>query len=68
MNNLHNMEKLPYELKNIIFEYDGRIKYKYKIKNSIDYHKYVNIIHKHDQRYNAIQPIIDTENTDYERY
>jgi hypothetical protein len=59
INNLHNMTKLPYELKNIIFEYDGRIKYKYKIKNSIDYHKYVNVIHKHDQRYNVIQPIIE---------
>ena len=32
-------KKLPYELKNIIFEYDGRIKYKYKQKNHIDYHK-----------------------------
>ena len=59
INNLHIMTKLPYELKNIIFEYDGRIKYKYKIKNSIDYHKYVNVIHKHDQRYNVIQPIIE---------
>jgi len=30
MNNTENLfEKLPYELKNIIFEYDGRIKYKY---------------------------------------
>ncbi len=51
-------KKLPYELVNIILEYDGRIKYKYKIKNSIDYHKYVNVIHKHDERYNIITPII----------
>ena len=51
-------KKLPYELKNIIFEYDGRIKYKYKNKNSIDYHKFVNVIHKHDERYNIITPII----------
>ena len=52
-------KKLPYELKNIIFEYDGRIKYKYKHKNHIDYHKYVNVIHKHDIRYNIITPVID---------
>ena len=51
--------KLPYELKNIIFEYDGRIKYKYKHKNHIDYHKFVNVIHKHDTRYNIITPVID---------
>jgi len=56
--NENNTKKLPYELVNIILEYDGRIKYKYKIKNSIDYHKFVNVIHKHDQRYNVITPII----------
>ena len=50
--------KLPYELVNIILEYDGRIKYKYKQPNSIDYHKYVNIIHKNDERFNIITPII----------
>ena len=59
--------KLPFELLNIILEYDGRIKYKYKIKNSIDYHKYVNIIHKHDQRYKHSSPIIDKKVTYYER-
>jgi len=58
MNNLHTMRKLPYELKNIIFEYDGRIEYRYKKKNAIDYHKFVNIIHKYDERYNVITPII----------
>ena len=51
-------KKLPYELVNIILDYDGQIKYKYKTKNSIDYHKYVNVIHKHDERYNVITPII----------
>ena len=51
-------KKLPYELVNIILEYDGRIKYKYKNKNSIDYHKFVNVIHKYDERYNIITPII----------
>jgi hypothetical protein len=55
-------KKLPYELVNIILEYDGRIKYKYKTKNSIDYHKYVNVIHKHDNRYSIITPIIDKKN------
>jgi len=57
-NYLYNTKKLPYELVNIILEYDGRIKYKYKPKNAIDYHKYVNIIHKHDPRYNVIKSII----------
>jgi len=57
--NENNTKKLPYEIVNIILEYDGRIKYKYKDKNAVDYHKYVNIIHKHDQRYNIITPIID---------
>lgn len=56
-------KKLPYELKNYILSYDGRIKYKYKIKNSIDYHKFVNIIHKHDERYNTITPIIGKKQT-----
>ena len=51
--------KLPFELLNIILDYDGRIKYKYKTKNSIDYHKYINIIHKHDKRYSIVSPIID---------
>ena len=50
---------LPYELKNIIFEYDGRIKYKYKNKNHIDYHQFVNVIHKYDERYNIITPVIN---------
>ena len=60
MNNRDNLfTKLPYELVNIILEYDGRIKYKYKQKHAIDYHKYVNVIHKYDQRYNVINPVID---------
>ena len=59
INNLHNMTKLPYELKNIIFEYDGRIKYKNKNKNHIDYHKFVTVIHKYDNRYSIITPVID---------
>ena len=60
MNNIHNVfKKLPRELVNIILEYDGRIKYKYKLKNAIDYHKFVNVIHKHDYRYNVIKPVID---------
>jgi hypothetical protein len=51
-------KKLPYEIVNIILEYDGRIKYKYKDKNAVDYHTFVNVIHKHDTRYNIIKPII----------
>ena len=59
-NNTKNLfKKLPYELVNLILDYDGRIKYKYKQKNHIDYHKYVNVIHKYDERYNIITPIID---------
>jgi hypothetical protein len=62
-NTINNIDKLckqlPYELVNIILEYDGRIKYKYKTNNSIDYHKFVNVIHKHDERYRIITPIID---------
>ena len=59
-NNIDKLcKKLPYELVNIVLEYDGRIKYKYKPHNAIDYHTYVNVIHKHDTRYNVITPIID---------
>ena len=55
----YNSIKLPYELVNIILDYDGRIKYKYKPKNAIDYHKYVNVIHKHDERYSLVSPVLD---------
>jgi hypothetical protein len=41
---------IPKELLHIILEYDGRIKY----KNG----KYTNIIHKRDERYHVIIPII----------
>ena len=41
---------IPKDILNVILEYDGRIKY----KNG----KYVNIIHKNDERYNIITPII----------
>lgn len=42
---------LPTDIINIILDYDGRIKYKRD--------KYVNIIHKHDARYNMIIPLIN---------
>ena len=41
---------IPKDIINIILEYDGRMKY----KNG----KYVNIIHKHDERYSIIRSII----------
>ena len=41
----------PTDIINIILECDGRIKYKRG--------KYVNIIHKHDTRYNMIIPLIN---------
>jgi hypothetical protein len=42
---------IPTFLLNIILDYDGRIKY----KNG----KYINIIHKHDLRYNMLEKIIN---------
>ena len=45
---------IPKELLDVILEYDGRIKY----KNG----KYVNIIHKNDERYNIIIPLISKKN------
>ena len=41
---------IPKELINIILEFDGKIKYRKG--------EYVNIIHKHDNRYNIIEPLI----------
>jgi hypothetical protein len=41
---------IPEDLLHIILDYDGRIKY----KNG----EYVNIIHKNDERYNIIKPLI----------
>ena len=59
MNLMNNqVKKLPSELVNLILEYDGLIKYKNKKKDGIDYHKYVNIIHKNDIRYDIIRPVI----------
>jgi hypothetical protein len=42
--------RIPDVLLHIILEYDGRIKY----RNG----EYVNIIHKNDDRYNVIRPLI----------
>jgi hypothetical protein len=45
------MRYIPRDLVNIILEYDGRIKY----RNG----EYVDIIHKHDDRYKMMEPIIN---------
>ena len=45
------IQYIPKTLLHIILEYDGRIKY----RNG----KYVDIIHKNDERYNIIRPIIN---------
>ena len=42
---------LPNELIHIILEYDGRIKYQKG--------KFINMIHKHDTRYDVVQSIIN---------
>jgi len=42
---------IPKDVLHIILEYDGRIKY----KNG----KYIDIIHKNDDRYNIIMPVIN---------
>tara|TARA_Y100000389_G_C17437588_1_gene506500 strand:+ start:1407 stop:1757 length:351 start_codon:yes stop_codon:yes gene_type:complete len=45
------MNTLPKELVHIILEYDGRIKY----RNG----EYINIIHRADQRYTNLIPVIE---------
>jgi len=40
---------LPFDVLNIILQYDGRIKYSHKT------HKYINIISKNDYRYNMLE-------------
>ena len=47
---------LPFDVLNLILEYDGRIKYIHKDRI------YVNIISKYDYRYNAITPKINKQN------
>ena len=43
------MKYLPNELLNIIFEYNGRIKYRKG--------QWINILHKYDTRYQMLEPI-----------
>jgi hypothetical protein len=42
--------KVPKDLLHIILEFDGRIKY----RNG----QYVNVIHKYDERYDIVKPVI----------
>ena len=46
---------LPFDVLNIILQYDGRIKYLHKK------HIYVNIINKNDYRYNIIEKKINNQ-------
>ena len=41
---------IPKDLLHLILDYDGRIKYRKGL--------YINILHKHDERYNIIKPLI----------
>ena len=53
---LHSINNLPFDVLNIILQYDGRIKYLHKTRI------YVNIIHKNDYRYNIIETKINKKN------
>ena len=48
------LTEVPEELLHIILSYDGRIKY----RNG----KYIDIIHKNDERYNMLYPIVSKKN------
>jgi len=52
---LNLIPSLPFDVLNIILQYDGRIKYSHK------YRIYVNIISKSDYRYNIVQPKINNQ-------
>ena len=52
---LKSMEYLPFDVLNIILQYDGRIKYSHKNR------MYVNIISKNDYRYNIIEKVINNK-------
>lgn len=55
-----NISYIPKHVLHIILEYDGRIKY----KNG----KYINVIHKKDDIYNIITPVITKKNRNNEKY
>jgi len=52
---LKPIHHLPFDILNIILQYDGRIKYLHKTRI------YVNIIHKNDYRYNIIETKINNK-------
>lgn len=52
---LNSISNLPFDVLNIILQYDGRIKYLHKK------HIYVNIISKNDYRYDIIETKINSK-------
>ena len=52
---LSPIPNLPFDVLNVILQYDGRIKYSHKD------HIYVNIISKNDYRYNIIERKMHTQ-------
>jgi hypothetical protein len=55
-----NYKNLPKDILIQVLDYDGRIKY----KNG----KYVNIIHKNDNRYELIKPLINKKKGNLKKY
>jgi hypothetical protein len=46
---------LPFDVLNLILQFDGRIKYLHKDKI------YINILNKYDQRYNVLKPKVSNQ-------
>ena len=52
---MQSIPYLPFDVLNIILQYDGRIQYLHKT------HVYINIISKNDYRYNILEKKINTQ-------